>query len=286
MSKILYGKEVVTSMDYEVRERVSELRSMGIKPTLAVLRVGENPGDMAYERAALKKAESIGTEVKTFTLPGDSTEYDVISAIDEINNDENIHGALLLRPFPKMMNDEKIRNHLNGEKDLDAITDEALAQVFTGKGSNYPCTARACLEILKYNKIPVSGKIVLVIGRSLVIGKPVSILLQKENATVIMAHSKTSREQMKSLSKLADIVVVATGRAGTFTGDLAHEGQTVIDVGMNRDENGKLVGDVDFNGVSDKVDAITPVPGGVGSVTTSVLFKQLIEAARKSTKEH
>lgn len=281
MSKILYGKEVVASIEDELKSEVNALKNMGITPKLAVLRVGENPGDIAYENAALKKAETLGVEVKKFTLPGEATEDKVIAAVEEINNDDSIHGALILRPFPKGMDEEKIRNLLNKDKDLDAITDEASALVFTGKARNYPCTARACLEILKYNKIPVSGKVVLVIGRSLVIGKPVSMLLQRENATVIMAHSKTDSRQMKGLSDLADIVVVATGRPGTFTRELAHEGQTIIDVGMNRNSEGKMVGDVDFEGVSKVVDAITPVPGGVGSVTTAVLFKQLVEAARK-----
>lgn len=281
MSKILYGKEVAALIEKELKDEIDELQNMGICPTLAILRVGGTPGDIAYEKAAIKKADLLSVAVKKFTLPEDATEEDVISAVDNINRDCTIHGALILRPFPEFMNDERIRNRLVREKDVDAITDEALARVFSGKGRNYPCTARACMEILKYNHIPIAGKVVLVIGRSLVIGKPMSMLLQKENATVIMAHSRTSMEQMINLSALADIVVVATGKQDTFTSELAHEGQTVLDVGMNRGSDGKLVGDVDFDGVSELVEAITPVPGGVGSVTTAVLFKQLIESVRR-----
>ena len=185
---------------------------------------------------------------------------------------------------PKGLDDNIVRNRLSVSKDLDAITDEALARVFIGNAENYPCTAVACVELLKHYKIPLSGRVVLVIGRSLVIGKPVSMLMQRENATVIMAHSKTSSEQMKKLSAASDVVIVATGKADTFGREYAQNDQTIIDVGMNRTDDGRLVGDVSFDDVVDVVEAITPVPKGVGNITTACLLKQLVEAAEKNIK--
>ena len=283
-ANILYGKEVSENIENEILSKVAHLNAQNISPTIAILRIGENPADLAYENAVMKRASKLGINTKQFTLAPDVAQAEVLECIDQINMDDNIHGALIFRPLPKGLDDNLIRNRLAVSKDLDAITDEALAHVFTGNADNYPCTAMACVELLKHYKIPLSGRVVLVIGRSLVIGKPVSMLMQRENATVIMAHSKTSAEQLKKLSADSDVVIVATGKADTFGREYAQVGQTIIDVGMNRTEDGRLVGDVSFDEVSDFVGAITPVPKGVGSITTACLLKQLVEAAEKSIK--
>ena len=283
-ANILYGKDVSEKIENEILTKIANLNSQNINPTLAILRIGENPADMAYENAVIKRASKLGITTKQFTLDSDVAQAEVLDCIDEINNDDRIHSALIFRPFPKGLDDNIVRNRLSVSKDLDAITDEALSRVFIGNADNYPCTAMACVELLKHYKIPLSGRVVLVIGRSLVIGKPVSMQMQRENATVIMAHSKTSSEQMKKLSAASDIVVVATGKADTFGREYAQAGQIIIDVGMNRTDDGRLAGDVSFDEVVDVVEAITPVPKGVGNITTACLLKQLVEAAEKSTK--
>ena len=281
-TNILYGKEVSEKIESEIASKVAHLNAQNITPMLAILRIGENPADMAYENAVIKRASKLGISTKQFALPHDVSQSDVLGCIDQINDDDKIHGALIFRPFPEGLDDNLIRNRLAASKDLDAITDEALALVFTGKAKNYPCTAMACVELLKHYKIPLSGRVVLVLGRSLVIGKPVSMLMQRENATVIMAHSKTTSEQLKKLSAASDVIIVATGRPDTFGKEYAQSGQIIIDVGMNRTDDGRLVGDVSFDEVADVVDAITPVPKGVGSITTACLLKQLVESAEKN----
>ena len=283
-ANILYGKNVSEKIENEISTKIANLNSQNITPTLAILRIGENPADMAYENAVINRASKLGITTKQFTLDSDVAQAEVLDCIDEINNDDRIHGALILRPFPKGLDDNIVRNRLSVSKDLDAITDEALSRVFIGNADNYPCTAMACVELLKYYKIPLSGRVVLVIGRSLVIGKPVSMLMQRENATVIMSHSKTSSAQMKKLSAASGIVIVATGKADTFGREYAQAGQIIIDVGMNRTDDGRLVGDVSFDEVVDVVEAITPVPKGVGNITTACLLKQLVEAAEKQIK--
>ncbi len=283
-ANILYGKVVSEGIEKEISIKIAKLNSQNITPTLAILRIGENPADIAYENAVIKRASKLGINTKQFALALDVSQAEVLDCIDQINNDDKLHGALIFRPLPKGLDDNILRNRLAVSKDLDAITDEALAYVFTGNAENYPCTAMACVELLKNYKIPLSGKVVLVIGRSLVIGKPVSMLMQRENATVIMTHSKTTSEQLKKLSAVSDIVIVATGKADTFGREYAQAGQIIIDVGMNRTGDGRLVGDVSFDEVANVVEAITPVPKGVGNITTACLLKQLVEAAEKSTK--
>lgn len=283
-ANILYGKDVSEKIEKEISTKIANLNSQNITPTLAILRIGENPADIAYENAVIKRASKLGINTKQFTLDSDVAQADVLDCIDEINKDDRIHGALIFRPFPKGLDDNLIRNRLAVSKDLDAITDEALARVFIGNAENYPCTAVACVELLKHYKIALSGRVVLVIGRSLVIGKPVSMLMQRENATVIMTHSKTTSEQLKKLSAASDVVIVATGKADTFGKEHAQAGQIIIDVGMNRTDDGRLVGDVSFDEVADVVEAITPVPKGVGNITTACLLKQLVEAAEKQIK--
>ncbi len=283
MAEILKGAPVAKKISEKLIKDVENLISNGIKPTLAILRVGEKEDDISYERGATKRCDKIGIGVKSFVLPQDVKQERVIEVIQEINEDREIHGALILRPFPKHLDDRLLRNLLAPEKDMDGISDSSLTGIFTDSDIGYPpCTASACLELLKHYGYEISGKNVVVIGRSLVIGKPVSMMLLKENATVSICHSRT--KDIESITKRADIVIAAVGRANMINSDYLSEGQILIDVGINVDDNGKLTGDVNFDEAEGIVQAITPVPGGVGSVTTAMLANNVVEAAKKRIK--
>lgn len=285
MERLLKGKEVADAIDEEILARTPSLYEKGLVPTLAIVRVGENPSDIAYENGAVKKAKKLGLQPEKFTCPADIAQEDLIAVIESINNDEKIHGILLLQPLPKSMDADAVRNALCAEKDLDCISDGSLSQLFLGRDTGFaPCTAEACIEILKHNHIEIKGKKVVVIGRSMVIGKPVAMMLLKENATITICHTRTEKTDLETICQSADIIIAAAGRAGTLTADMVSPGQVIIDVGINFNEEGKMLGDVDFDPVSDIVSAITPVPGGVGSVTTTLLMKHLVEAAKKTIK--
>lgn len=284
-AKRLTGKEVTAKLMEELAQRAEALKSKGTVPCLAILRVGENPSDLAYERGALKKAETAGIEVKMFVLAEDASQDEVLDAIDVINKDDSIHGILAFRPMPKHINDEVIRNAIAPEKDMDGVTDGSLAGVFTGTDLGYPpCTARACIEILDYYGIDPKGKKTVVIGRSLVIGRPVAMMLMHKNATVTICHTRTPREDLEKYCRDADILVAAAGVAGNVGKDLLSEQQVVIDVGINVGEDGKMCGDVVLSEADEIVSAVTPVPGGVGGVTSAILMKHVIEAAEKTQK--
>ena len=287
MEKLLKGKAVADRINEEILERTPALYEKGIVPTLAIVRVGENPSDIAYENGAVKKAKSLGLQPEKYICPADITEEDLIQVIQSINRDEKIHGILLLQPLPKGIDAAKVRNTLAPEKDLDCISDDALGRMFTGREGYGPCTAESCIEILKYYNIPIKGKKAVVIGRSMVIGKPAALMLLQENATVTICHTKTAPEDLKAICRDADIIIAAAGKIGAVTADMAREGQTIVDVGINFDEEGKMTGDVDFEPVSQVLGedgAITPVPGGVGSVTTSLLMRHLVQAAERTLK--
>ena len=287
MEKLLKGKAVADRINEEILERTPALYEKGIVPTLAIVRVGENPSDIAYENGAVKKAKSLGLQPEKYICPADITEEDLIQMIQSINEDEKIHGILLLQPLPKGIDAAKVRNTLAPEKDLDCISDDALGRMFTGREGYGPCTAESCIEILKYYNIPIKGKKAVVIGRSMVIGKPAALMLLQENATVAICHTKTAPEDLKAICRDADIIIAAAGKIGAVTADMAREGQTIVDVGINFDEEGKMTGDVDFESVSQILGedgAITPVPGGVGSVTTSLLMRHLVDAAERASK--
>ena len=287
MEKLLKGKAVADRINEEILERTPALYEKGIVPTLAIVRVGENPSDIAYENGAVKKAQSVGLQPEKYICPADITEEDLIQVIQSINRDEKIHGVLLLQPLPKGIDAAKVRNTLAPEKDLDCISDDALGRMFTGREGYGPCTAESCIEILKYYNIPIKGKKAVVIGRSMVIGKPAALMLLQENATVTICHTKTAPEDLKAICRDADIIIAAAGKIGAVTADMAREGQTIVDVGINFDEEGKMTGDVDFEPVSQILGedgAITPVPGGVGSVTTSLLMRHLVQAAERTLK--
>lgn len=282
MAEVLMGKAVAAAINERTAIKVEELKSLGIEPTLCMIRVGERPDDLSYERGAVKRAEAVGVRVIKKLFPLDVSEDELLEAISDINADASIHGVLMFRPLPRHINESKVCNALLPEKDMDGITDLSMAGVYAQKPLGYPpCTAQAVIELLDHYGIDLKGKNVTVIGRSLVIGKPVSMMLIKKNATVTVCHTKT--RDIAAEAARADVLVAAAGSAGMVTADFVHSGQTVIDVGINwSEEKQKIVGDVDFDAVEPIVSAITPVPGGVGAVTTSVLMSHVVEAASRS----
>jgi len=277
MAELFKGKDVADSITQEFAARAEALRSKGIKPCLAMLRLGEDEADLSYERNAVKRCEKVGIEVAHFNLPLDADKDAVLNAVKEINNDKNIHACLMFRPLKDKELENEAGRLLDFKKDVDCMTPESLMSVFLGRGQSFaPCTAQACMEILDFYGVELTGKNVCVIGRSPVVGKPVSMLLQNKNATVTMCHTKT--KDMAGIASKADVLVVAAGHANTVTKEFVNPNQLVIDVGINY-VDGQLCGDVDFANVEPIVKAITPVPGGVGPVTTSVLAKHVILAA-------
>ena len=281
MAKQLLGKEVNASLNERIKAQVAELQAKGVTPTLGVIRVGENPSDISYEKGATKRCETLGVACEKILLPEDVSQEELLSVIDKVNKDEKIHGVLLFRPLPKHLDQAVIENALDPAKDVDCMTDGSMSGVFTGKKVGFPpCTPQACMEILDHYGIDCTGKKAVVIGRSLVVGKPAAMMLIKKNATVTVCHTKTV--DMPSVTREADILIVAAGRAGVVGAEYVKPGQVIIDVGINMNEEGKLCGDVDYAAVEPIVDAITPVPGGVGSVTTSVLVSHVVEAAART----
>lgn len=279
MAELLKGAPVATALTEELKKQADDLISRGKTPTLAILRVGENESDLSYERGALKRCEKIGIRAVSIVLSADATEEEVLGEIKKINEDSSIDGCLMFRPLPKHINEKRVCEALDPKKDVDCMTSASLTTVFTGRGEGYaPCTAQSCMEILKFYGFDLTGKNVTVIGRSLVIGKPVSMMLQAANATVTMCHTKTV--DTAEIASRAEILVVAAGRAGIVDASYTNKDQVIIDVGINVDAEGNLCGDVDFASVEPCVKAITPVPGGVGSVTTAVLCKHVIESAQ------
>lgn len=281
MAHILKGAEVVEALNERISAEVELLKSQAIEPALAIVRVGERGDDISYEKGATKRAEKLGVAVKSIVLPETITTEELLETIAEVNADNTIHGVLMFRPLPKHIDEDKVRNSLSAAKDIDGITDLSLAGVFSDTPTGFaPCTAQACMEILKYFEVELSGSRAVVVGRSLVIGKPVSMLLLKENATVTLAHSRT--KDLPAVVKEADVVIACVGRAEMVDGSYLREGQVVIDVGINVTDEGSLVGDVNTKEAEGIVEAITPVPGGVGTVTTSVLIGNVVSAARKT----
>lgn len=283
MTKLLSGKDVVQTLNESLARRAANLRCRGVTPCLAIVRVGERGDDIAYENGAEKRCEKVGVSVRKFRLPDTAAQAELLCTIAEINRDDSIHGCLLFRPLPKHFDDGAVRNALLPEKDVDGITDASLAGVYAGTKQGFPpCTPAACMEILDYYGIETTGKRAVVVGRSLVVGKPAAMMLLRRNATVTVCHTKTV--DMPAICREAEILIVAAGCAGIVGKEYFSAGQTVIDVGINVDENGSLCGDVKFAEAEPIVDAITPVPGGVGTVTTSVLVKHVIEAAERKER--
>ena len=283
MAKQLLGKEVTASLNERIKAQVALLQEKGINPILGIIRVGENPSDLSYERGATKRCETLGVACEKIVLPENVSQEELLKVIDEVNHNDRIHGVLLFRPLPRHLDQSVIENALDPAKDVDCMTDGSMSGVFTGKKIGFPpCTPQACMEILDHYGIDCTGKKAVVIGRSLVVGKPAAMMLIKKNATVTVCHTRTV--DMPSVTREADIIIVAAGRAGVVGAEYVRPGQVVIDVGINMNEEGKLCGDVDFAAVEPIVDAITPVPGGVGSVTTSVLVEHVVEAAQRQAQ--
>ena len=282
MAVQLLGKEVTAALHDRILAKVEKLGAKGIVPALQIIRVGENPGDLSYERGAAKRCETLGISLEKTALPADVPQEELLEVIQAANKNDKIHGVLLLRPLPKHLDQALIENALDPSKDVDCMTDASLCGVFTGKEIGFPpCTAQACMEILDHYGIGCEGKRAVVIGRSLVIGKPAAMLLLKKNATVTVCHTRTV--DMPAIARQADLLVVAAGRAGIIGEDYLRPGQVVIDVGINVNNEGKLCGDVDYAAAEPVVEAITPVPGGVGTVTTSVLADHVAEAALRAS---
>ena len=284
MTEILKGAPVAAKLNEEMAASVNELKNKGINPTLAILRVGEREDDLSYERGAMKRCEQVGVTVLNVVLPADVEENEFFKVLDDLNNNDKVHGILMFRPLPKHIDGEKARKMLNPAKDVDGCTDGSLAGVFTNTDIGFPpCTAEAAMKILEYYNIDPKGKNVTVIGRSLVIGRPVAMMLMHKNATVTICHTRTV--DVPAIARKAEIVIAASGQMESVNKEYLSEGQTVIDVGIGwNEEKQKLCGDVLFEEADGLVDKITPVPGGVGSVTTSVLVSHVVEAAKRCVK--
>lgn len=277
MAKLLEGAPVAEALTRQIKEGVDRLRRFGPVPTLAILRVGERPADLSYEKQTRRQCESVGIRVKQFLLPENSPRQELLDAVEAINRDPGIHGCLLFRPLADKDTERAACALLAPEKDVDGVGIGALGAVFAGEGAGFPpCTAQACMEVLDYYQIPIAGKRAAVIGRSLVVGRPAAMLLQQRDATVTICHSKT--RDLPGICREADILIAAAGQMGMVTADFLRPGQVVLDVGIHR-EGGKLRGDVDFPAADAAAEAVTPVPGGVGRVTSAVLTRHVFEAA-------
>ena len=271
MAQILKGKVVADALTEQMKQDVEQLKAAGVTPTLCIFRVGERPDDLSYERGATKRANTVGIEVKNVVLPADVSQEEFDKEFCKVNEDDSIHGILLFRPLPRQLDNEKARQMLNPAKDIDGCTETGFP----------PCTAQAAMEILHHFGIQIKGKKAAVIGRSLVIGRPVAMMLMHENATVVNCHTRTV--DVPSITRQADILIAASGQLHSVTREYTNPDQVVIDVGINWDEaKGGISGDVAFEDVEPCVAAITPVPGGVGSVTTCVLIGHVVEAAKRT----
>jgi len=282
MAKILKGADVAAALNERLSAQVAELQARGVAPTLAIMRVGEREDDISYEKGAMKRCAKVGVAVQNIVLPTDISERELLIQVGRVDRDPSIHGCLLFRPLPKHIDEAAICATLNARLDIDGITDASLMGVFANTGRGYPpCTAQAVVEILDHFGYELKGKRVTVIGRSLVVGKPLAMMLLNRHATVTVCHTRT--EDLPARAREAEILIAAAGQAEMVDERFVRAGQVVVDVGINFNAAGKLVGDVRFDRVEPIVAALTPTPGGVGTVTTSVLVKHVVEAACKAT---
>ncbi len=278
--KELKGQPVAGAMNEGSAERIQKLKERGIAPRLAVVRVGESPDDLAYENGIRKRFAAAGAEMETFVLPADASQDELERTIASLNEDAGTHGILLFRPLPKHLSEERIKRLIDERKDVDCMGLISLARIFAGDRDGYPpCTAQAVIEMLDFYGMDLTGRRVTVVGRSLVVGKPLAMLLLGRNATVTVCHTKT--RDLAAECRRADILIACAGSPGMITSAHVHPEQIVIDVGINM-VDGRLCGDVDSEDVSGKVEALSPVPGGVGSVTTSVLLKHTVTCAERA----
>ena len=280
LATLLKGAPCAAQLDQQVAQAVSNLKLNNVQPLLAIVRLGQRPDDLWYERAAQKRCAAVGVQTRLVPLPEDTAQERLLEEIYKLNADPSVHGVLIFMPLPRQIDASAVCAALDPAKDVDGITEGSRAAVYAGSGAGFPpCTAEACLHILKHYGIDPAGKKAVVIGRSLVIGKPVAMLLLGKNATVTVCHSKTP--DLEHVVHDADLVVAATGKIGVVGKNAFKNGQIVIDVGMNVGADGKMCGDVATDDVAAIVEAMTPVPGGVGSVTTSVLAAHTVSAAQR-----
>lgn len=282
MTELLRGAPVAAVLTEDVAARAASLAGRGVVPTLAILRVGERPDDLSYERAAIKRCKKVGIAVRLLAFPEDSGTEVLLAAVRDVNENPAIHGCLIMRPLPAHVDEAAVCAALDPAKDVDGVTAGSLYGVFAAHAVGFPpCTAQAVLALLDHYGVSLPGARAAVVGRSLVIGRPVAMMLLARDATVTLCHTRTA--DLASELRCADIVVCAAGHAGTVGADALRSGQVVVDVGINWDEQSRsLVGDVDFAAADGVVRAITPVPGGVGSVTTAILARHVVEAAERS----
>lgn len=282
MARVLKGLEVANGMKPRLLSEAEELKNKGVYPCLAIVRLGNRPDDLAYERSAVKRCDGLGIKCAICEYAENISQDELIRHLREINTDPAIHGILLFRPLPGHISEDAVKYEISADKDVDCFNPINAAKVFTGDETGFaPCTPEAVMEMLGHYQIDVSGKRVVLIGRSLVVGKPLSMLLLKKNATITVCHTRT--KDIESVCRSAEILIAAAGKARMVNERFVSPGQIIIDVGINLDQDGNLCGDVDYNTVEKIVDSITPVPGGVGSVTTSVLAAHVITAARRLT---
>lgn len=276
----LRGMPVVKAMVEKIKVDVERLCVANIIPTLAIVRVGERSDDLSYERGAIKRFEAAGAQVKVVNLNENCSQQELEQAVQNLNKDINVHGILVFRPLPKQLSEDRIKNLISPQKDVDCFGNAGYASVFIGEDSAFPpCTPQAVIEMIDYYGIDLTGKKVTVVGRSLVVGKPLAIMLLKKNATVTVCHTKTV--DMAKECRDADILIAAAGKAKMITKDYINERQIIIDVGINMDKD-KLCGDVDYDNVVDTAGAVSPVPGGVGTITTAVLLKHTVASALRT----
>ena len=279
MARILDGKEVAASLKDRLVEEVESIKSKGITPKLCIVIVGDRPDSVSYIKGAVKRCESIGVDCEVKQLAGDTTQGQFLEVLEELNQNKSIHAIMIMRPLPSQISEDVIKYRIAPEKDVDCFNPVNVSKVMSGEDGGFaPCTPSAVMEILKYYGIEIKSKKAVIIGRSMVVGRPLAMMMLKENATITICHTKTAN--LAEETRKAEILVAAAGKGKMVKRDMVSEGAVVIDVGINFDENGKMCGDVDFDDVSPVAGMITPVPGGVGSVTSTVLVKHVIEACK------
>lgn len=283
MAKIINGKEISAAVKEQIKCEVSQLNSQGIQVGLAVIIVGDDPASKVYVANKEKACEQLGIKSFKYALPAETTNEELLSLIEKLNKDKDVNGILCQLPLPKHLDEKLIINSIVPEKDVDAFHPQNVGKIMIGDFDFLPCTPAGVIEMLKYSNIDMTGKKCVVVGRSNIVGKPMAMLLLHNNATVTVCHSRTTN--LKEECANADILVVAIGKPKFVTADMVKEGAVVIDVGMDRDENGKLCGDVDYDSVFEKAGAITPVPGGVGPMTIAMLMKNTLTAAKKQNSK-
>ena len=290
MFRKIHGDGVKKEIEKYIRESVRQFAEHDMVPKLAVIRVGDNDGQKYYENAILRQSRIYGIETQAINFAADTSQALLEVSLQAVNEDESVHGIILLRPFPEGVDGERLRTMLNPAKDVDAITDKSMAELFVGaEDTIQPCTAEAVMEILQHHRIKLEGKRVAVLGRSITVGKPVAMMMLKENATVTICHSGTPTEDTIKICREADIVVLATGLTQKFGSSYFRDGQIVLDVGTGVGRDGRMHGDLDIEEImkSGKIKDLsyTPVPGGIGRVTTSILLRNIIKAAKKEQQD-